>query len=111
MATQEEAKQLQDEFIALLKGEGFTFHKCSSNCIQLLQRLLIDHPETPISLIDDNDLSVSVLSQIRYQFDLLSFVSPCILYAKSFFRIIEQETWFGMIDFHQIWKKMTRLRV
>ncbi|VEN57358.1 unnamed protein product [Callosobruchus maculatus] len=110
--TDEEAFQLQDELIALLRSGGFELHKWASNCLPLLERVPGKLREMPVAFEDDKDLSIKilglqwlpledvltfatlsasstntkrgVLSQIGRQFDPLGFVAPCIFYAKCF---------------------------
>lgn len=122
VATQDEAMQLQDELLALLKAGGFDLRKWSSNCPELLARVPADYRETPLEFQDDKDLSIkvlglqwmpaedvfsfnttppsdkitkrSVLSQIGRQFDPLGFVAPCIFYAKCFM----QKLWLQELD-------------
>lgn len=112
VATLDEAMQLQDELLALLKAGGFDLRKWSSNCPELLARVPADYRETPLEFQDDKDLSIkvlglqwmpaedvfsftttppsdkitkrTVLSQIGRQFDPLGFVAPCIFFAKCF---------------------------
>lgn len=122
VATQEEAMQLQDELLALLKKGGFDLRKWSSNCPELLARVPADYRETPLEFQDDKDFSIkvlglqwmpaedvfsfnttlpsdhvtkrSVLSQIGRQFDPLGLVAPCIFYAKCFM----QKLWLQELD-------------
>nr|CAI5821198.1 unnamed protein product [Callosobruchus analis] len=110
--TVEEAIQLQDKLIALLRSGGFELHKWASNCMPLLERMPGKLREMPVAFDDDKDLSIKVLglqwlpledvfsfatlpassantkrgvlSQIGRQFDPLGFVAPCIFYAKCF---------------------------
>nr|CAI5856105.1 unnamed protein product [Callosobruchus analis] len=110
--TVEEAIQLQDKLIALLRSGGFELHKWASNCMPLLERMPGKLREMPVAFDDDKDLSIKVLglqwlpledvfsfptlpasstntkrgvlSQIGRQFDPLGFVAPCIFFAKCF---------------------------
>ncbi|KAJ2949680.1 hypothetical protein O0L34_g15607 [Tuta absoluta] len=122
VATLDEATQLQDELLALLKAGGFDLRKWSSNCPELLARVPADYRETSLEFQDDKDFSVkvlglqwmpaedvfsfkttppsdkitkrTVLSQIGRQFDPLGFVAPCVFYAKCFM----QKLWIQKLD-------------
>nr|XP_034833078.1 uncharacterized protein LOC117989776 [Maniola hyperantus]XP_034840342.1 uncharacterized protein LOC117996393 [Maniola hyperantus] len=115
--TVDEALQLQDDLIALLKRGGFLLRKWSSNSLPVLEHLPDDHRETPLSFDDDKSFAIKVLglqwspasdsftfstvppnpvvtkrtilSQIGRQFDPLGYVAPCIFYAKC----LMQQLW------------------
>ncbi|KAI5727702.1 hypothetical protein M8J77_005854 [Diaphorina citri] len=122
-ATQEEALQLQQELISLLKRGCFELRKWASNNAALLDNVPHDHREKPLALRDNeeptfkilglhwdpasdtfsyhvSDIDIvftkrSILSHVARMFDPLGWLSPVIFWAKYLLQLLwlSQHSW------------------